>query len=73
MAREVTFRCDVCGSGDGVETWKITNGVTTEVDLCVKHGKPLRDLAAKGRKVVHPAPGRKDPNKTYDPFVRGVE
>lgn len=55
MAKEVISRCDVCGTNEEVEEFKIERkGVAKLVDLCVEHGKPVVEvfeLGATGTKV----------------------
>lgn len=49
MVKEVIARCDKCRSDENVREFSIIiEGVTKELDLCEKHGKPLVELHALG-------------------------
>ena len=45
MAKEVISRCDVCGTSEDVQEFKIEHGGQAKtVDLCPEHGGPVLKL-----------------------------
>lgn len=42
MAKEVISRCDVCGTSEGAQEFRITHGgEARDVDLCPEHAAPV--------------------------------
>ncbi len=57
MAKEVISRCDVCGTSEDVQEFKITHGDETKtVDLCPEHGGPVIEVFNLGTDTQKAAP-----------------
>lgn len=74
MAREVLITCDA-GGETPTRAYAITDVETGEIwdlDLCDKHDRPLRLLAAKGRLRASSTDGRPSGNRSLDGRIRGL-